>query len=181
MPYYLPISGGRIIGFIPFPRVLVLCEMHSASSKIWTRVAVSISYDDNHYTTGTSQYTLPILPELEVDNQMQFSVILEHLTLSIVLIPLQRIRSVHNMYGQLAKSRSTRWYQLFVKPFRHGEERMTVEWINFLKWSHGWPRMAPWESNKVWDNLILNIRLCLFVPIIMCVCPYEWGEITFVF
>ena len=52
--YYLPIAGGRIIGFIPFPRVLVLCEMQSASSRIWTRVAVSISYDDNHYTTGTS-------------------------------------------------------------------------------------------------------------------------------
>ena len=50
---YLPIARGRIIGFIPFPRVLVLCEMQSASSKIWTRFVVSISYDDNHYTTGT--------------------------------------------------------------------------------------------------------------------------------
>ena len=29
--------------------------MQSASSRIWTRVAVSISYDDNHYTTGTSR------------------------------------------------------------------------------------------------------------------------------
>ena len=28
--------------------------MQSGSSGIWTRVAVSISYDDNHYTTGTS-------------------------------------------------------------------------------------------------------------------------------
>ena len=28
--------------------------MQSVSSKIWTRVAVFISYDDNHYTTGTS-------------------------------------------------------------------------------------------------------------------------------
>ena len=27
--------------------------MQSVSSKIWTRVAVSISYDNNHYTTGT--------------------------------------------------------------------------------------------------------------------------------
>ena len=52
--YYLPIAGGRIIGFIPFPRVLVLCEMQSVRSRIWTRVAVSISCDDNHYTTGTS-------------------------------------------------------------------------------------------------------------------------------
>ena len=48
LSYYLPIAGGRIIGFIPFPKVLVLCEMLSASSRIWTRVAVSISYDDNH-------------------------------------------------------------------------------------------------------------------------------------
>ena len=52
--YYLPIAGGRILGFTPFPRVLVLCEMRSVLSRIWTRVAVSISYDDNHYTTGTS-------------------------------------------------------------------------------------------------------------------------------
>ena len=28
--------------------------MQSVSSRNWTRVAVSISYDDNHYTTGTS-------------------------------------------------------------------------------------------------------------------------------
>ena len=56
LPYYLPIAGGRIIGFIPFPRVLVLCEMQSVSSRIWTRVAMSISYDDSHYTTGTSIY-----------------------------------------------------------------------------------------------------------------------------
>ena len=30
LPYYLLIAGGRIIGFIPFQRVLVLCEMQSA-------------------------------------------------------------------------------------------------------------------------------------------------------
>ena len=28
--------------------------MQSVLSSIWTRVAVSISYDDNHYITGTS-------------------------------------------------------------------------------------------------------------------------------
>ena len=56
LPYYLSIAGGRIIGFIPFPRVLVLCEMQSVSSRIWTRVAVFISYDDNHYTTGSWRY-----------------------------------------------------------------------------------------------------------------------------
>ena len=54
LPYNLPVAGGRIVGFIPFLRVLVLCEMLSVSSRILTRIAVSISYDDNHYTTGTS-------------------------------------------------------------------------------------------------------------------------------
>ena len=53
-PYYLPIAGGRIIGFIPFPRVVVLCEMQSVWSRIWTRDAVSISNNDNHYNMGTS-------------------------------------------------------------------------------------------------------------------------------
>ena len=28
--------------------------MQSVSSRVWTRVAVSISYDDNDYTMGTS-------------------------------------------------------------------------------------------------------------------------------
>ena len=34
----------------------MLCEMQSVSSRIWTRVTVSISDDDNHYTAGTSIY-----------------------------------------------------------------------------------------------------------------------------
>ena len=32
--------------------------MQSFSSRIWTRVAMSISYDDNRYTTGTSTKSL---------------------------------------------------------------------------------------------------------------------------
>ena len=34
--------------------------MQSVSSRIWTRVAVSIFYDDNHYTTGTSKFIIII-------------------------------------------------------------------------------------------------------------------------
>ena len=33
--------------------------MQSVSSTIWTRDAVSISDDDNHYTTGTCVSTYP--------------------------------------------------------------------------------------------------------------------------
>ena len=68
LPYYLPIARWRIIGFVPFPRVLVLCEMLSVSSRIWTHVAVSISYDDNHYTTGTSTGVIVIMNEKRHQN-----------------------------------------------------------------------------------------------------------------
>ena len=34
--------------------------MQSFSSRIWTRVAVYISYDDNHYTKGTSKQMINI-------------------------------------------------------------------------------------------------------------------------
>ena len=33
------------------------CEVQLVSSRIWTRLAVSISYDDNHHTMGTSNTT----------------------------------------------------------------------------------------------------------------------------
>ena len=33
-------------------RIIALCEIQTTSSRIWTRVTVSISYDRNHYTTN---------------------------------------------------------------------------------------------------------------------------------
>ena len=42
--------------------------MLSVSSRIWTLVAVSISYDDNHYTTGTSQRDPPQFELLQTRN-----------------------------------------------------------------------------------------------------------------
>ena len=36
----------------------MLCEMQSNSSRIWTRVAVSICFNDNHYTSGLRIYHL---------------------------------------------------------------------------------------------------------------------------
>ena len=35
--------------------------MQSVSSRIWTRIVVSNSYDDNHYTTSIP--LLPLLPD----------------------------------------------------------------------------------------------------------------------
>ena len=56
LSYYLPIARGRIIGFIPFPRVLGLCEIQSVSSRIWNRVAVCICYGDNITPQALPQY-----------------------------------------------------------------------------------------------------------------------------
>ena len=62
---YLPIAGGRVVGFIPFPRVLALCEMQTVLSRIWTCIAVSISYDDSitlqhiHGTCNVLHFILP--------------------------------------------------------------------------------------------------------------------------
>ena len=54
---YLIIIESRIIRFIPFPKVLSLCEMQTVSSRIWTRVSMSISYDCNDYTMNASKMT----------------------------------------------------------------------------------------------------------------------------
>ena len=43
--------------------------MQSVSSRIWTRIAVFISYDDNHYTTGTSLHHGHLLRNGDIDGQ----------------------------------------------------------------------------------------------------------------
>ena len=48
--FYLSKAGGRTIELIPFPRVLAQWEMQTALSRIWTWVAVFISYDGNYNT-----------------------------------------------------------------------------------------------------------------------------------
>ena len=45
LSYCLSIYGGR---FIPFPRLLVQCEKQTASLRFWTRLVVSVSYDEKH-------------------------------------------------------------------------------------------------------------------------------------
>ena len=43
------------LSYLPTPPLgQDMTQGQSISSRIWTRVVVSISYDDNHYTTGTS-------------------------------------------------------------------------------------------------------------------------------
>ena len=53
LPNYLSITRRRIA----FSWELVKCEMQSASFRIWTRVAESISYDDSRYTRSAYSLT----------------------------------------------------------------------------------------------------------------------------
>ena len=55
-PTNLLLAGREIVVFVPFPRVLAQWEMKTASSRIWTRVAVFISYDGIHYPTNAYIY-----------------------------------------------------------------------------------------------------------------------------
>ena len=60
LPYYLPITGGRSVGFVPFSTVVALWEIQTALSKIWIQVDMSISYNFKHYTSTSNIYILYI-------------------------------------------------------------------------------------------------------------------------
>ena len=50
--------------------------MQSVSSRIWTRVAVFISYDDNNYTTGTFKIQIEFINKevlLNIDRDIDWS------------------------------------------------------------------------------------------------------------
>ena len=47
---YSPLAEGRSYGFMPFFKALPQRETKTASSKIWTLITASISYDDRHST-----------------------------------------------------------------------------------------------------------------------------------
>ena len=89
--------------------------MQSVSSRIWTRVGVFISYDDNDYTTGTSLMTMKgysaLLRFLKLapHHQMQLSVILRTSTLEesypsakIAISIFSALREIyHKILGQI--------------------------------------------------------------------------------
>ena len=65
--------------------------MQSVSSRIWTRVAVSIYYDDNNYTTGTSSLgSVTPLSEMESEIFLTLSAMTKdfHYTLNIFSVTI---------------------------------------------------------------------------------------------
>ena len=59
LPYYLPMVGGGIVRFTPFPRLLTLCEMQTPSLEFELGLPCPFSYDGNHYTSNIYMYNLP--------------------------------------------------------------------------------------------------------------------------
>ena len=75
LSYYLPIAGGRIIGFIPFPRVLVLCEMQSdgeAPVKEYSFIAITpVSEWYNLLGSIYGKWLVLNLEDLEVSGRIE--------------------------------------------------------------------------------------------------------------
>ena len=153
LSYYLAVAGGRIIGFIPFPNVLVICEMESASSRIWTRATVSISYDDNHYTTGT---TSVLISGSSHGSCGHYELIYADTFLSVGV-------SVNLRQNQLAVTERVRLGAVALS----GPKRRLVE--------HPWPRsrrraiigvltitLRDMVKKKVMDQYSFNIAVCIY-------------------
>ena len=68
--------------------------MRSVLSRIWTRVAVSISYDDNHYTTGNSS----IHPKREQNETENLAMVLIDFKTAYDMVPQSLILHCLKMY-----------------------------------------------------------------------------------
>ena len=137
MSYYLPIAGGRIIGFIPFPRILVLCEMQSVSSRFWTRVAVSISYDDNHYSTGTFKMMISITVSAYL-----FIYFLKALSFWSTLIPGIKHIDIFFQYAIFLPFRFIIWYNQFSTIF------LRLITLEIAKHSVTWPKLRAKSTHS---------------------------------
>ena len=58
LSYDLPIAEERTVGCIPITKVLAVYDMQAASTRIWTRVSMSISQDGNHWNMNVSTNAL---------------------------------------------------------------------------------------------------------------------------
>ena len=57
LPNYLPMTGGRIVELVLFP-YFSRCDMQTAQFKVWTQLAVSVSFNHNHYSRSCLIYKL---------------------------------------------------------------------------------------------------------------------------
>ena len=104
-PTILPIAGGKIVGFIPFPRVLMLCEMQTASSRIWTHFTESISYDDIHNQNAEECICCNVFWTTKRRRNSIFQIILRMLIIFLKIIIQYYLRNNRDYLKKL-----TYWY-----------------------------------------------------------------------
>ena len=111
--------------------------MQSVSSRIWTRVAESISYDDNHYTTGTSNDCVIGHTRLSHSIVLKQEQQLQCLTPCTVKHILTECRTFALIRKQFFKGKSLEisvWQ--YQNEGRSVLERDRVEPKNTMKWNH---------------------------------------------
>ena len=127
--------------------------MQSVSSRIWTRVAVSISYDDNHYTMGTSDLNSAIIWMVSTrvlisDSSNPFTNPLVTIPSAPITIGITVIFMFNSFFNFLARSR---YLSLFSPSFNFtllstGTAKYTIEHVPVNCWlSLGlvvWPRLG---------------------------------------
>ena len=77
LPYYLPIAGEWIVGWIPFQRILAKCEMQRTLSRISSLIAVSIFYDNKPYIASASLTCLIKTFSSKIENSIIFTMALQ--------------------------------------------------------------------------------------------------------
>ena len=87
--------------------------MQSVSSRIWTRVTVSISYDDNDYTTGTSTTTPRAPPDFHM---LKILLIAVHAFARYILISLSVDETLLPRYMNLSTNFPELLFRVEISP-----------------------------------------------------------------
>ena len=145
----------------------MLCEIQSASSWFWTRVDVSISYDDNHYTLLKSNS-----PKLNVLVRLEF--VLAYYDVIVHLVTHYATETPHLLaewattYLPLNENdgsckevfiRQERFVQtdLFSPTTSRGSARRNgIHLSSSKEWQRGWVKKSPSHLETIMDTIIGN-------------------------
>ena len=103
--FILSIAGERIAGIVPFPTILVLCEMQIALSSIWTQVSGSISSEDDWLPPKMCSKCCCSLDNAKTLNWKLFPNILPHLHSLVInfVCPTISVPNQINIFKQIFK------------------------------------------------------------------------------
>ena len=133
--------------------------MQSFSSRIWTRIAVSISYDDNHYTTGTSinLYTRKLFVYDSQNKGLVFQIY------SLIFDISAKVVANHTIYKRLQKRRIYPSRNLFMY-YRIWHQNAYM----------GWSAIKHKQPTICCNPLIFLISLFISIYLSIYLCSYPF-------